>query len=79
MLVKPEQDQRSLQAALTSNLAPKIVSFVLVFALWVFIAGQHRAELRMTVPLEFRNVPANMEISGEGANKVEVGFGDPGA
>jgi YbbR domain-containing protein len=46
----------------------------LVFALWLSIAGQHRAELRMTVPLEFRNVPANMEISGEGANKVEVGI-----
>jgi YbbR domain-containing protein len=46
----------------------------LVFALWIFITGQHRAELRLTVPLEFRNVPANMEISGEGTNKVEVGI-----
>jgi len=74
MLVRPEQTKGRWQAALTSNLVPKIVSFVLVFALWLFIAGQHRAELRMTVPLEFRNVPANMEISGEGANKVEVGI-----
>jgi uncharacterized protein (TIGR00159 family) len=74
MLVKPEQAKGRWQAALTSNLIPKIASFVLVFALWLFIAGQHRAELRLTVPLEFRNVPTNMEISGEGANKVEVGI-----
>ena len=74
LLVKPEQTKGRWQAALTSNVVPKTVSFVLVFALWLFIAGQHRAELRLTVPLEFRNVPANMEISGEGATKVEVGI-----
>jgi len=74
LLVKPEQTKGRWQAALTSNLGPKIASFVLVFSLWLLSAGQQRAEIRLTVPLEFRNVPANMEISGEGANKVEVGI-----
>lgn len=73
MLVGPEQTKGRWQAALTSNLVPKIVTFSLVFVFWVFIAGQHRAEVRLTVPLEYRNIPANMEIAGEGTSKVEVG------
>jgi diadenylate cyclase len=73
-LVKPKPTRGRWQSALTSNLVPKIVSFALVFLLWVFIAGQHRAELRLTIPLEYRNVPANMEIAGDGASKVEVGI-----
>ena len=74
LLVKPKQTKGRWQAILTSNLAPKIVSFTLVFLLWVFIAGQDRAELRLTVPLEYRNVPGNMEIVGDGASKVEIGI-----
>lgn len=73
MLVKPDQDKGRWQAVLTSNLVPKIVSFALIFILWVFIAGQHRAEVRLTIPLEYRNIPPNMEIAGEGTSKVEVG------
>jgi uncharacterized protein (TIGR00159 family) len=74
LLVKPEQTKGRWQALLTSNLPAKLVSFTVVFLLWVFIAGQHRAELRLTVPLEYRNVPANMEIAGDGATKVEIGI-----
>lgn len=74
LLVKPERTKGQWQTSLTSNLVPKIVSFALVFFLWVFIAGQDRAELRLIVPLEYRNVPANVEIVGDGVNKVEVGI-----
>jgi YbbR domain-containing protein len=74
LLVKPERTKGQWQTNLTSNLVPKIVSFTLVFFLWVFIAGQDRAELRLIVPLEYRNVPANVEIVGDGVNKVEVGI-----
>lgn len=74
LLAKAEQTRDRWLAALTANWAAKIASFVLVLILWGVIAGQHRAELRLTVPLEFRNLPANMEISSEGTNKVEVGI-----
>jgi YbbR domain-containing protein len=45
--------------------------------LWVFIGGQPRAEIWMPVPLEYRNMPANMEIVGELVNRVEVGIRGP--
>jgi uncharacterized protein (TIGR00159 family) len=76
-LMKPQVPQGRWQAALTSNLAPKIISFSLVLVLWGFIAGQHRAELWLTVPLEYRNMPVNTEITGDLVNKVEIGIRGP--
>jgi uncharacterized protein (TIGR00159 family) len=74
MLLKPERTKGRWQANLTANLVPKIVSLLLVLGLWGFIAGHQRAELRLTIPLEYRNVPPNMEISGEGVKTIEVGI-----
>lgn len=62
---------------MTANLIPKSIAFTLVLVLWGFIAGQQRAEMWLTVPLEYRNIPANMEIVGEWINKVEVGIRGP--
>jgi len=76
-LMKPQIPKGRWQAALTSNLAPKIISFSLVLVLWGFIAGQHRAELWLTVPLEYRNMPLNTEITGDLVNKVEIGIRGP--
>jgi diadenylate cyclase len=78
MMVKPPQERRGRwQEAFTTNLIPKIVSFVLVLVLWIFIGGQPRAEIWLTIPLEYRNMPANMEIVGEMVNRVEVGIRGP--
>ncbi|MBI5967781.1 MAG: TIGR00159 family protein [Deltaproteobacteria bacterium] len=77
MLIKPEQIKGRWQDAWTVNLVPKIVSLLLVLVLWGFIAGQQRVEMWLTIPLEYRNMPANMEISGELVNKVEVGLRGP--
>jgi uncharacterized protein (TIGR00159 family) len=77
MLIKPEQTKGHWQAAFTTNLVPKIVSLILVLVLWGFIAGQERAEMWLSVPLEYRNMPANKEIAGELVNKVEVGIRGP--
>ncbi len=74
MLLKPERTKGRWQANLTANLVPKSVSLILVLGLWGFIAGQQRAELRFTIPLEYRNVPPNMEIAGEGLKTIEVGI-----
>ncbi len=80
IIVTPLQKRKgSWQDAFTTNLVPKIVSFVLVFVLWLFIGGQPRAEIWMTVPLEYRNMPANMEIVGDLINRVEVGIRGPRA
>jgi hypothetical protein len=78
MIVNPQQKRRGgWQSVWATNLAPKIISFVLVCVLWVFIGGQPRAEIWMTVPLEYRNMPANMEIVGDLINRVEVGIRGP--
>ncbi|MGE5252586.1 MAG: diadenylate cyclase CdaA [Planctomycetaceae bacterium] len=78
MISTPQQKKKGgWQDAFTTNLIPKSVSFILVCVLWVFIGGQPRAEIWMTVPLEYRNMPANMEIVGELVNRVEVGIRGP--
>jgi len=79
MLIQPESKKGRWPFALTSNLAPKVISFILVFIIWGFIVGKQRAEMWLTVPLEYYNMPASMEITGELVNKVEVGIrGLPG-
>lgn len=77
LLLKPERTKERWQAAWTANLLPKSISLILVFLLWGFIAGQQRAEMWLTVPLEYRNMPANTEIAGELVNKVDVGIRGP--
>ena len=77
MLLKPEPTKGRWQPALTANLVPKIVAFIIVLVLWGLIGGQPRAEVWLTVPLEYRNMPANMEIAGDLLNRVEVGIRGP--
>ncbi|MDH4268474.1 MAG: diadenylate cyclase CdaA [Deltaproteobacteria bacterium] len=77
MLFKGERKKSRWPSAFTANLVPKGIAFALVLLLWGFIAGQQRAEMWLTVPLEYRNIPTNMEIAGELVNKVEVGIRGP--
>jgi diadenylate cyclase len=78
MIVNPQQKSKGTwKDAFTSNLIPKIVSFILVCVLWVFIGGQPNAEVWITIPLEYRNMPASMEIVGEMVNRLEVGVRGP--
>lgn len=77
MLFKVERKKNRWPSALTANLVPKGIAFALVLVLWGFIAGQQRTEMWLTVPLEYRNIPTNMEIAGELVNKVEVGIRGP--
>ena len=78
LIINPQQKREgTLRSAFTSNLVPKAVSFVLVCVLWAFIGGQPNAEIWITVPLEYRNMPSSMEIVGEMINRVEVGVRGP--
>lgn len=77
MLFKVERKKSRWPSAFTANLVPKGIAFALVLVLWGFIAGQQRTEMWLTVPLEYRNIPTNMEIAGELVNKVEVGIRGP--
>ena len=47
------------------NLGLKIVSVALATALWLVVAHDPVAEIAIQVPIEFRNVPENLEINAE--------------
>lgn len=50
----------------------RIASVALAVALWFFIAGQDTAERGVSVPVELRNVPPDLELTGDPVNTVDV-------
>src|SRR5262245_5301978 len=63
---------RSVKDLIFNNWMLKVFSFILAFALWAAVAGESTSEIGIEVPLEYRNVPTNSEIVGDGVNTVEV-------
>jgi YbbR domain-containing protein len=55
-----------------ANLPLKVVSLVVATVLWLAVAGQSTVERNIQVPLEYRNVPAGMEIVGDPPGAVDV-------
>jgi YbbR domain-containing protein len=58
--------------ALLQNLPLKLASLGLAVLLWFVIAGEKTSERGLAVPVELQNVPANLEMTGEAVNTVEV-------
>lgn len=54
------------------HLGIKAISVALATLLWLIVAGDHLVERSMRVPLEFRNIPPNLEIVGDPLNAVDV-------
>jgi YbbR domain-containing protein len=54
------------------NLALKIVSVVLAALLWLVVAGEQVVERALRIPLEFTNIPAQLELVGEPPTAVDV-------
>src|ERR1051325_11388908 len=54
------------------HLGLKILAIALATLLWLTVAGEHTVERSMRVPLEFRNIPAQLEITGDPPATVEV-------
>lgn len=50
----------------------KVVAFVLAIIIWILVVGEKRSEVRLTVPLELRNLPDRFEITEQDATQVEV-------
>jgi len=57
---------------LFDNLALKAASLAIAVVLWFVIAGEKTSERGLAVPVELQNVPANLEMTGEAVNTVEV-------
>jgi YbbR domain-containing protein len=50
----------------------RAVSLGLAIVLWVVIAGRYTAERGLTVPVELRNFPPDLELTGDLVNSVNV-------
>ena len=60
-----------LNIDLFANLTLKVVAFILAIITWFLIVGEQKSEVRLTVPLELRNLPTNLEIT-DSIRDVEV-------
>jgi YbbR domain-containing protein len=63
----------------THNWLQKLFALVLAFLLWVMIATETSSEIGLEVPLEYRNIPADHEVTGDAVNTVEVRVRGPAA
>lgn len=60
-----------MKIRLFDNLTLKLIALALAIVIWFLIAGEKRSEVRLTVPLEMRNLPTTWEIL-ESVSQVEV-------
>jgi YbbR domain-containing protein len=61
-----------LRRGLFKNLGLKLLSLAIAVLLWMAIAREPKAEVAITVPIEFHNAPDNLEISSEVIPQVQV-------
>lgn len=54
------------------NLGLKVLALALASLLWLTVAGEHVGERVMRVPLEFHNIPQDLEIVGDTPTSVDV-------
>src|SRR5271170_178316 len=74
----PDVDERSFSQpsffhrAFVHNLGLKIVSLSLAIGLWLAVARDPVAEVEMRVPIEFQNLPDNLEIDSANSTEVQI-------
>jgi YbbR domain-containing protein len=54
------------------HLGLKVVSIALAALLWVAVAGEQTVERSLRIPLEFTNLPSQLEVVGESPTVVDV-------
>ena len=59
------------------HLGLKIVAVALAVLLWLAMGGEHVAERILRIPVEFRNIPSQLEVVGEPPDSVEVRLRGP--
>jgi len=60
------------QRYILHNLTYKLISLGLAFGLWVVVARDPVAEVEVKVPIEFHNLPANLEIDAATFTEAQV-------
>jgi len=59
------------------NLGLKLISLGLAVGLWLAVARDPMAEVAVNVPIEFHNMPANLEISAESIPTAQIRLRGP--
>lgn len=65
---------RILKKLITENLTFKLISIALAIFLWFFVTFRGQTETSIEVPLEFKNIPPEMEVLKQSVKKVTVGI-----
>src|ERR1700730_5665986 len=60
------------------NLGLKLLSLALALGLWRALALDQVTEIAVDVPIEFHNIPENLEISSENIPRAEIRLRGPG-
>ena len=69
----PSFTQRSfLQRTFVHNMGLKVVSLLLAIGLWFAVARSPIAEVEMKVPIEFHNLPDNLEIDSASFTEAQI-------
>jgi len=61
----------------TQNALLKAVSIVLAIILWMFVVGEERAEVGLSIPLELINLPPHLLITSEVPRDINVRVNGP--
>jgi diadenylate cyclase len=60
------------QRTFLHNIGLKIVSLLLAFGLWLVVARDPIAEIEVKVPIEFHNLPDNLEIDSANFTEAQI-------
>jgi YbbR domain-containing protein len=60
------------------NFAIKLISLLLAIGLWLVVSRDPVGEVELQVPIEFRNVPQNLEIDSASFTEAQVRVRGPG-
>jgi len=66
-----------LKRAFLDNFVLKLVSLLLAIGLWLAVASAPPAEIEMRVPIEFRNLPENLEIDSASFTEAQIRLRGP--
>ena len=56
----------------TNNWFLKLVSLLLAALLWAAVSNEASSEISLEVPLEYRNIPTRLEITGDMTSTVQI-------
>jgi diadenylate cyclase len=66
-----------IQSRLLHNFGLKVISLLLAVGLWLAVARDPVAEIAVEIPIEFHNLPENLEISSESVPRAQIRLRGP--